>query len=150
MRPSLRKGAYADLSSDAWQEIRVGMTNLDLTLSWGFVIRMERSRSTEAAQRTLPSQSPSSMEALPSPLSSRANPDGPYRLVATTGLHAIFFKENRTRCSDSKPRMGRPGKPRDLQCPGWLPKLRDLTHALLGADVWHRDFRTAYPWHHPR
>jgi len=49
-------------------------------------------------------------------LSSRANPDGPYRLVATTGLHAIFFKENRTRCSDSKPRMGRPGKPRDLQC----------------------------------
>src|SRR5271168_280590 len=51
------------------------MTNLDLTLSLGFVIRMERLRSIEAAQGTLPSQSPSSMEALPSPLSSRANPD---------------------------------------------------------------------------
>ncbi len=34
----------------------------------------KRLRSTEAAQRTLPSQSPSSMEALPSPLSSRAKP----------------------------------------------------------------------------
>jgi hypothetical protein len=44
-----------------------------------------------------------------------ANPEGPYRLVATTALHAIFFTENRTRCSDSKPRMGLPGKPRDLQ-----------------------------------
>jgi hypothetical protein len=52
----------------------LGMTNLDLTLSLGFVIRMERLRSTEAAQRTLPSQSPPSMEALPSPLSSRAKP----------------------------------------------------------------------------
>jgi hypothetical protein len=38
-----------------------------LTFSLGFVIRMERLRLTEAAQRTLPSQSPSSMEALPSP-----------------------------------------------------------------------------------
>src|SRR5271163_2246238 len=55
------------------------------------------------------------MEAQTPTLSSRANPDGPYRLVAATGLHAIFFTENRTRRSDSKPRMGRPGKPRDLQ-----------------------------------
>ena len=50
------------------------------------------------------------------PVSSRAYPDGPYRSVAATGLHAIFFTENRTRCSDSKPRMGRPGQPRDLLC----------------------------------
>jgi hypothetical protein len=38
----------------------LGMTNIDLTLSLVFVLRMERLRSTEAAQGTLPSQSPSS------------------------------------------------------------------------------------------
>jgi len=34
MRLSLRKGAHAALSSDAWQEIRVGMTKGRAALPW--------------------------------------------------------------------------------------------------------------------
>ena len=71
-------------------------------------------RLPEDFRSTHPS-APHCMEAQTLTLSSRANPDGPYRSVAATRPHAIFFTENRTRCSDSKPRMGLPGKPRDPQ-----------------------------------
>src|SRR5271154_1793713 len=73
----------------------LGMTNLDLTHWLGFVMRMERLRSTEAAQRTLPSQSPSSMEALPSPLSSRANPDFLPRCTGHSRVCGFPLGENR-------------------------------------------------------
>ena len=67
-------------------------------------------------------------------LSSRANPEGPYRLVATTALHAIFFTENRTRCSDSKLRMGLPEEAEGPAVPSPAKQLRRVK-ALKAAEL---------------